>query len=568
MRKYLIYLGEIFKRFVKISFTLLVLQIIITGLNIVSPVLLERMIDDGIVSKNIKTIFFYSILSILCLLIINTFKYLFNKFAAYLKTEQSFYLRRKILNNLSKGDFAFFQSNSSGDILKTLESDVSTLEEIGIDWFVTILIEIIGGIFAIRLLFRINYNLLLIVLIAESCIIIIQRKFVSKLSDNAIELRKLGGKSLGFIEEYVTNIIGAIYSKATKYMEMKFVNNERFFMKRLNKQYNTAEANEIISNTIDGLLTITIYLLGGIFVINDKMSYGELIAFSQYIALIVSPVLIIINSFSKIELAVVSLKKVNHLLHMPLTTSGKMNGKNQKELNIEFENVSLGYNENLILKDINMKLKAGYTYAFVGKNGSGKSTIMKAIYRLIEPQNGRIIIGNQNIEDWEIGELRKEIGIVSQDIFILNDTIYNNIVLDNMVSEFELQRILSIVDLEKMISNLEGGFNSIVGEHGLNLSGGEKQKISIARMLLAGTKIMIFDEATSSIDNYAQDKILEQIQKHYKDRLIIVIAHRSRPIEKSDYIFYIENNSIAEEGTLSQLKEKRGRTYELLRADL
>lgn len=137
-----------------------------------------------------------------------------------------------------------------------------------------------------------------------------------------------------------------------------------------------------------------------------------------------------------------------------------------------------------------------------------------------------------------------------------------------MVSEFELQRILSIVDLEKMISNLEGGFNSIVGEHGLNLSGGEKQKISIARMLLAGTKIMIFDEATSSIDNYAQDKILEQIQKHYKDRLIIVIAHRSRPIEKSDYIFYIENNSIAEEGTLSQLKEKRGRTYELLRADL
>lgn len=565
MKRYLVYLYDIFKKKYKSGILLIILQVGITILSIITPILLQRTVDEGIVIKNVDKIIFYTILSASCLIFINTAKFFFTKLATRLKTEQSFLLKKKIMHNLTNGALSFFQKNTSGDILKTLESDIAVLENINIDWVISTVIEIIGGLFALRLLFGIDPFLLAIVIIAEIVIIIIQKKIVSILSKNARELRKLSGASMGIMEEFVSNIVSAIYCKSTEYQIKKYSENESTFVRKLNVQYNIAEANQLISNTIDGLLTISIYFLGGIWVIKGKMSYGELIAFSQYISLIISPVLVIINSFSKIELAIVSLDHVNHLVNMPIFKSGELETNEDILPSIRFDDTSICYDGNKpILQKLDMEFSAGNIYAIVGKNGSGKSTIIKTLYRLVEATNGNIYINNRDIKEWNIDKLRKYIGIVPQHSLILNDTIYSNIVLGMNISDDELSKVISIVDLDDTISELHNGLDSIVGEKGDNLSGGQKQKIAIARMLLSSSKILIFDEATSAIDNKSQEKIIEQIYKNYHDRLIIVIAHRISSIGNVDYVYYLENNTILEQGTLQELKQKKGSTYDLL----
>lgn len=566
MKKYIKYLLKIFKKFYKVSFMLIILQICVTSFNLLNPILLQKVIDDGIVKKSQNKVITYALLSIFCLFILNVIRFFYNKLAVKLKTSQSKELKIKIMDNLSEGDLDFYQRNSSGDILKTLESDVGILEEISLDWIVTTIVELMGGIFALSWILKVNHLLLFFVVIAEGLIIIFQKKFVSLLSANAVVLRKLGGKSLGLLEEYVTNIICAIYGKMTRYMQKRFIDNENIFIEKLNKQYSLVEANQLISNTIDELLNIVIYLIGGIFVINSKMSYGELIAFSQYIALIMLPMLTIINSFSKIELAIVSLDRVNYLINMPYIISGSGKIDNDSSIDICFCDVSLGYAEEEVLKNINISLKYGNTYAFVGENGSGKSTIIKALYRMIKIQKGDIYICKKNIDYWDINNLRKKIGLVSQEVFILNDSIYNNLTLGRNIKDGDLQKVIKIVDLSEMISN-DKGINGEVGENGISLSGGQRQKIAIARMLLQGTKVLIFDEATSAIDNYSQERIVNAIQKNYSDRLIIVIGHRLNAIRGADYIYYIGENQILEQGTLKELEEMQGHTYKLLISD-
>ena len=561
MKKYIKYIAELLKKFLKISLFMTGMKIIVTVLEITAPVLLQKIVDEGIVKKDKDSLLFFSIITIGCIVTLNILNFFFNKLAVIMKSKQSFDLKSTILDKLAGTNLNFYKQNSSGDILKTVESDISTLETISLDWVISTAIEFIGGIFVVGIIFNINRWLLLTLIVSELLIIVFQKKFVSVLSRNAVELRELGGRSMSYVEEFVSNIICAVYGKTTEYMKKRFVDNERTFIKKLNRQYNIAEANQLISNSIDRVLRVLIYLIGGIFVINDKMSYGELIAFSQYIALIIAPVFTVIRSFSKIQLAIVSLNKVEHLLEIPPVECGTAKIETDAIADISFNNVSLGYDDEMILRDLNIDLKYGNTYAFIGENGSGKSTIIKALYRMIDSAKGEIKVFNQNINYWDIDELRKQIGLVSQEVFIINDTVRNNITLGRNVDETEFNKVINIVGLSELIYESE---NNTTGENGVGLSGGQRQKIAIARMLLSGAKILIFDEATSAIDNYAQDKILKAINDNYSDRLVIIIGHRLDAIKFADYLYYIGDNSILEQGTLSELKNTASKAGALI----
>lgn len=565
MKQFALQLLITIKRHRKYCAILVILQICITILNIISPFILQRTVDEGIVGGNVNAILFYTLLAIICLLMINTARLFFSKIGNKVKIEQSFWLKRKILNNLANGTLSFLYQNSSGNILKSIENDIAVLERTNVDWAVNAIIEIVGGLFAISLLFRIDPYLLIVIIIAESLIITIQRIIVAILARNARELRTLSGRSLDILQEYVSNIVSAIQSKTTKYQIKKYTLNESMFVKKLNGQYILAEANQLISNTIDGFLTVAIYFLGGVWVIKGKISYGELIAVSQYIALIVSPVLTILNSFSTIEMAVVSLEQVNNLLDMPLIIDGKGIPKDVCTPSIKFDDVSIGYETNRpVLKKVSMVFLLGSTYAIVGENGSGKSTLLKALYRLIDITEGKIYVNDHSLDDWKLDDLRMSIGIVPQQSLILNDTIYNNLKLGNSVSDIELRKAINTVDLGDTISGLDNGIESIVGDKGQILSGGQRQKIALARILLSGEKIIILDEATSAIDNISLKIIIKQIYENYKDRLVIIIAHRRSSIGNADYIYYLGDNTILEHGTLEELKNRKGKVCDLL----
>ena len=210
-----------------------------------------------------------------------------------------------------------------------------------------------------------------------------------------------------------------------------------------------------------------------------------------------------------------------------------------------------------------MEFKKGEIYAIVGPSGAGKTTLMHLLFRLWDCISGSITVDGIDIKDFDIDCLRGQISIVSQNIFLLNDTIYNNIVLGKEIADEELQHILVQAGLHEFINTLPNKLETVVGENGIKLSGGEKQRISIARALLKKNPILIFDEATSMLDNETEEKIISILLDSFKDTTIILIAHRLSTVKNANTIYVLNNGTIMEHGSHDQLLEQKGIYYHL-----
>ena len=216
-----------------------------------------------------------------------------------------------------------------------------------------------------------------------------------------------------------------------------------------------------------------------------------------------------------------------------------------------------------VLHDVFMEFKKGEIYAIVGQSGAGKTTLMHLLFRLWDCISGSITVDGIDIKDFDIDCLRGQISIVSQNIFLLNDTIYNNIVLGKEITDEELQHILVQAGLHEFINTLPNKLETVVGENGIKLSGGEKQRISIARALLKKNPILIFDEATSMLDNETEEKIISILLDSFKDTTIILIAHRLSTVKNANTIYVLNNGTIMEHGNHDQLLEQKGIYYHL-----
>ena len=205
----------------------------------------------------------------------------------------------------------------------------------------------------------------------------------------------------------------------------------------------------------------------------------------------------------------------------------------------------------------------GKIHAIVGKSGCGKTTLIHLLYRLWDVEQGKISINGKDIKRIEIEYLRKQISIVSQNIFLLDDSIYNNIVLGQAITQEELEVVLKEAELDVFIENLPNKLNTMVGENGIKLSGGEKQRISIARALIRKSPLLVFDEATSMLDNDTEDKIISILLKSFRDRTIILIAHRLSTVKNADIIYVIDNGHVGESGTHEELLHIGGLYAEL-----
>ncbi len=227
--------------------------------------------------------------------------------------------------------------------------------------------------------------------------------------------------------------------------------------------------------------------------------------------------------------------------------------------------VSFSYDKEDVLHNINMSLESGNIYGIVGGSGSGKSTLIKLIYRLWDIESGSIRINDVDIRDYNLKNLRKNITIITQEPLLLNDTVFNNIILSNKNINYELVvRICKELDIYDFIVSLPNEFNTIVGENGVKLSGGQKQRISIARAMLSNSSILVLDEATSALDNISQKDLLKSMKKFLNNKIVIIIAHRLSTIKDSDKIFVINNGEIIESGSHKDLVSQNGYYCNLL----
>jgi ATP-binding cassette subfamily B protein len=508
-------------------------------------------------SLNIILFFFYFFMVI----IFASLTYFFNRVArlqgAEVSSKAIYYLRDDISNAIYRQSFSYFDKTETGQLISRATSDIEETQQIfgmGLILGLQSTLQISGIIIGF---FVFSFHLSLVLLSAIFISLILSYYIAKKLKPIFLETRDSFGDLTTTIRE---NIVGAqvvrIFSTQKKEFNKFKENNNRFYKASINSiKFNSLYLPSIY--IIIGVITISLFFIGGISFINGIMDLDTIVTLFSYIASLGFPLMMLGQIMLVYIQADAALTRVRDILEsnpeiedindaIPITS---LNG------DIEFKDVSFGYTpDHRILKDVSFKIPAGKKLAILGTTGSGKSTIISLIPRFYELNEGSIKIDKTDIKKYLLKDLRKNIGIVSQETFLFNKTIAENIAYGKEdASEEEIIEVAKVADLHDFIVNLPKGYDSIVGERGTRLSGGQKQRLSIARALLIKPKILILDDSTSSVDVETEYKIQQALAEIMKGITSIIITQRISTIRGADYILILDRGRVVGYGTHEQL---------------
>lgn len=367
----------------------------------------------------------------------------------------------------------------------------------------------------------------------------------------------------------VETIEGIKTIKAHNNERQSYINNEKKFLSFIEKIF-TAGVLQNIQNSIDNLLAaigeIILLWAGGYQVIEGNLTVGQLITFNALLVYFYDPLQNLIKLQPKIQEALVALDRLKEIMVLDKTKTNKeMIELKQMDGNIVYQNVDFIYNmKNKVLKNISFSIQAGETVAFVGESGSGKTTIIKLLMKFYSVSKGNIYLDGKNIEDIKTNNFRKKVGYVPQDIFLFNKSIKENIDLNDREDNLnEVVKAAKKAKIHDYIDQLPQRYQTEITEKGKNLSGGEKQRIAIARAFLKNPDLIIFDEATNNLDYSTENNILKLIDEFSSDKTVIIIAHRLKTIKNVDKIFYMKKGKITEQGSHKNLLAQKGDYYRL-----
>lgn len=564
------------KRFLKIVFeknklissVAFLIMIITSILELLIPQITKSILDDAISNSKtnllMRLVLLYAFISILSVLLSVLLEYIYSK----MKARVSIKLKIKLLKHLSKLSGEYYTNIKTGNILSIIESDIFIVENFGAEILFSLIVDAITACIALFFLVRMEFDLLLIVIVLQIVLTLSQSKFTKIIASKTGEVRQDNGNISNIVQEYVSNIMNVVISKSSFNFFKRYIKQEKSLITKCIKLDMIISSNISISRILSSLITICIYGYGGLKIINGKMSIGELIAFQQYTGMLIGPCISIIRSNTKIQQSLVSINRIFSILDEPITIKNDNKGKKLKESfdgDIVFDEVAFSYDEDKTLDNINIKFEKGKMTALVGSSGCGKSTIVNLLFRLWDIDEGKIMIDEIDIKDYNLKSLRQNISIVTQDLLLFDDSILNNLTLGNKnISKQFVEDICSRVDIYNFINELPNGFDTIIGEKGVKLSGGQKQRVAIARALISNSSIIIFDEATSALDNISQKNITENISELLENKTVIVIAHRLSTIKNADKIYVIDKGEVVESGSHEGLLLNEGTYYSLV----
>ncbi|MCC0640927.1 MULTISPECIES: ABC transporter ATP-binding protein [unclassified Clostridioides] len=540
-----------------------IMVFIIAGVDIIIPQITRYIIDDGIGNKNISLLINLVFIYIFIRVLSATFDVILSYLYTSIKNKVTINLKVKLLNHISKLSGRYYSSKKTGNILSIMESDIFMIENFGAEIIFDIVVNVFKALISLVFLVNLQFDLFLVVLFLQLILTFSQNKMTKLISRKIYEIRSDSGSLSNLIQEYVSNIMDIVILNSKMNFFNKYLKRERALIKKDLNLNLIISSNIAISQVLTGLITILIYGLGGYKIINNKMTMGELIAFQQYTGMLIGPCIAIVRANTRIAQSKVSIDRVFSVIDEEIDIKVDNNGykiDNNEIKKINFKNVSFRYNDdsNTVLNNINLEFEEGDVTGIVGGSGCGKSTITNLIYRLWDINEGDILIGDVNIKDINLKSLRNSIDIVTQNQFIFDDTIKNNIVLNNKIKDEELNKILKVTCLYEFIENLDKGLDEVVGEKGVKISGGQKQRISIARALVSNKKVLILDEATSALDNISQKEILNNLKEYIEDKIVIIIAHRLSTIKSADNIYVLDKGKVIESGNDKELLSEDG----------
>ena len=475
-------------------------------------------------------------------------------------------MRDELFRHLQKLPFSYYDETKTGSIMSRLINDLFEVSELAHhgpeDLFLSV-ITIIGTLIMVGL---INPWLAVIFIIIIPIIIVIAVKLRLSLMEAFKRSREKTSEINAAVESAVSGIRVSKAYNAEAHENQKFANANEELKKARSWQYKSMSNFMVVMNYAMDILYLCAFLAGGIFYANSLISASDLTTYVLYVAMLIAPIRTFTAIFEQIQEGMTGFERFLEVMEVmpeeepvnPVKV-GKLKG------NIEFDNVSFRYKketddeQHLILNGLSLKIDAGKTVALVGPSGGGKTTLCNLIPRFYDIDEGKITIDDINIRDMRIYDLRKNIGIVAQDVFIFGGTVKENIAYGDFdATDEQIIAAAKLANIHDFITTLDKGYDTYVGERGVKLSGGQKQRISIARAFLKNPPILILDEATSALDNVTEMQIQTALEKLSEGRTTLVVAHRLSTVKNADEIIVLSSDGIAERGTHAELMAKNG----------
>ncbi len=475
-------------------------------------------------------------------------------------------MRKDIFEHLQDLPFVFFDENKTGSLSSRIINDLMDISELAHHGPEDLFISTIMLIGSFIMLSRINLPLALIVFSIVPLLIFVAMKLRIKMEDAFMETRITIGEVNATIENSISGIrVSKAFSNKEIELE-KFNRNNSRFQEARRKAYKVMAEFHVGSSFIMDVLNIVVLSAGAIFFFRGKINFGDFAAFLLYIGNFLNPIRKLVNFVEQYQSGVSGFKRFVEIMEKEV----EKDDPGAEDIfdikgDISFKDVSFAYDDNKeVLKNISFDIEAGKTVALVGPSGGGKTTLCHLIPRFYEIEDGSISIDNIDIRKFTRRSLRKNIGIVQQDVFLFTGTIYENIQCGRFdASREEVYEAAKKANIHDYIMSLPEGYDTYVGERGVKLSGGQKQRISIARVFLKNPPILILDEATSALDNATELLIQKSLEELARGRTTLIVAHRLSTIKNADEIIVLTDQGIREKGSHQELLEKRGIYSEL-----
>jgi ATP-binding cassette, subfamily B, bacterial MsbA len=515
---------------------------------------------------------FVCIVIVITNLLGNFFRYLSSRIIGRVRFKTVRNIRRALFETIVNLHIGFFSNEKKGDIMSRITNDVQEVESTIINSLKVLFKEPATIIGFFIFLFYLSPNLTFFSIIVLPISGAVIAGIAKRLKKRAIKSQEMLGEMVGTVDESIGGvrvinafnaipyIIGKFNGQNDKYAKINVAMSDRF------------ELAGPISEFL-GIITLALVLFyGGSLVLDGKLlSGGEFISYIAAFSQIMQPAKAISTATSGIQRGLASAERILSLLDTESTIKDKENAKElvSFENAIEFRNVKFAYEKETVLKGVNIKINKGEMIALVGQSGGGKSTIADLIPRFYDPTEGEIRIDGISLKDLTLESVRKQMGIVTQESILFNDTVLSNIAfgVQNAPME-EVIKAAKIANAHEFILKLPNGYYEIIGDRGVKLSGGQRQRLSIARAIFKNPPILILDEATSALDSESEKLVQEALGNLMRNRTSIVIAHRLSTIQHADKILVVNKGEIAESGTHQELLNKEGIYNKLSRMQL
>ncbi len=541
--------------------------VLMSGLDLIYPMFIQQLIDEHFPARNLNMMVRISVILLVIYLLRFVFQYIVHYWGHVVGIRMETDMRSDLFTHLQKLSFKFYDNNKVGYLMSRVINDLNNISELAHHGPEDVLISAMLLIGSFSILINMHWQLALVTF----ALIPIMFFFSKKLGEKMYHAFKVIREKMAEVNTIVEDSLSGI--RVVKSFTNEDFENEKFCEGNHNYRRSREWAMKNMAqfhsgmNLFINLIRLSTLAAGGYFIYNGSLTAGQMVAFLFYVDMFMNPIRRLVNFNEQLQRGMSGFSRFKELLEVDPEIVDLPDAQSLENVDglIKYEDVTFGYdNHQKVLSNIDIEIEPGKTVAFVGPSGAGKSTLTKLLPRFYEIDSGRLSIDDLDIKDVTLDSLRRNIGIVQQDVFLFNGTVRENIAYGmGDASDAEIIEAAEKANAHEFILNLSEGYDTDIGERGVKLSGGQKQRISIARSFLKNPPILILDEATSSLDNRSEKIIQESLEKLAEGRTTLVIAHRLSTVINADQIIVLTEEGIVERGRHDELIKNGGEYAQL-----